>query len=193
LPSKPKGPDIRTAPIYYGACPQTYAKGRAGRGTYFAEALVDCLNGAGLQGPIIGSSMPVAKTYWHINVLSLISALQDRITLIAARDKESQVVVSGGMLNSEIFCAALVPPPVTIIINVDPDDAAKVAFAELWKKYRTDRIGERMPCWERPAKLNAVNPGLYILEVSASPPYPTQSIVAVSAQPPLWNESIKLS
>src|SRR5262249_41216088 len=113
LPSNFNGEDTRSSVIYYAACPQTRAKGRIGRGTYFAEALIDCLDGLALQSPILNSALPIAKTHWHINVVSLITPLQDQITAIAARDGETQKIVPGGMVIPQIFCATPTPPPVT--------------------------------------------------------------------------------
>jgi hypothetical protein len=196
LPSKFTDQDLRSAPIYYAACPQTYAKGRHGRGTYFAEALIDCLNSTGLQGPVIGSTLPVVSTHLHINVANLVIALQDRISKVAERDHEKQEIVPGGMLRPAVFCAAAAPPRVTVVIDVDPDAAAQVAFAELWNHNRSKRILDRTRCWQRPLKVNAVPPGLYILELSASPPHQTQYIRAINVQPPQWplgSEPISLS
>jgi hypothetical protein len=191
LPSTFTGEDLRSAPIYYAACPQTTAKGHPNRGTYFAEALIDCLNSAGLLGPFVTSTLPVARTHWHINVANLAAALQNRISVVAARDRESQEIVPGGMPRPAVFCAAPVPPPVTVIIDVDPDAAAKVAFAELWKQFRVERIGDKTPCLPRPVTLNRVAPGLYILELSLSPPYPAQRVVPINVQPPIWNEPVR--
>lgn len=187
------GADLRSAPIYYAACPQTAAKGHRGGGTYFAEALTDCLEEYALQGPKVNSSVPVAGTHWHVTVSGLATALQDRIAEVALRDNEKQEVVPGGMLRSAVFCASPTPPPVTVVVDVDPDAAAQVAFAELWNSTRSTQVRDRAPCWTRPLKITEVPPGLYLLELSASPPFRPQSIIALNAQPPQWSEPITLS
>jgi hypothetical protein len=192
LPSEFTGPDLRSAPIYYGACPQTAAKGKRGKGTYFAEALVDCLDSLARKGPERNSSLKIAQDYWHVGVLELVASLKGRVTAIARHDKEQQDVVLGGMMQPAVFCATQSPPDVTVVVDVDPDAAAQVAFAELWNHNRSTRIKDRAPCWARPLRIERVPPGLYLLEVSAAAPYKPQSIIAVSAEPPQWMEPIKL-
>jgi len=181
------GADLRSAPIYYAACPQTAAKGKRGKGTYFAEALVDCLELFGRQGPDRNSSLTMAQQYWHVSVPDLLAPLKDRVTEIARADSEEQDVVLGGIVRPAVFCAAESPPNVTVVVDVDPDAAAKVAFAELWSSDQSTQIKDRAPCWERPLKLEKVPSGLYLLVVSAAAPYePPKKIIAVNAQPPQW-------
>jgi Caspase domain len=187
------GTDLRAAPIYYAACPQTAAKGHRGNGTYFAEALVDCLRD--FASPIDKSKDLVMKVYWHVSVSDLASKLDDRIREIAAGDREQQEVVLGGRVRPAVICACQNAPPVTIVVNVDPDEAAKGAFAELWIRtpQTQTRVTDRAACCPRPLTFSGVAPGLYLLEVSASPPFPPQSHIIVKAEPPRWNDPIKLS
>jgi hypothetical protein len=192
LGSKFTGEDLRAAPIYYAACPQTTAKGHRGKGTYFAEALVDCLETYALQGPIKNSAMAVARDHWHVSVAGLLANLQDRLTEVARSDKEKQNVVIGGNVRTAVFCASATPPNVTVVVDVDPDGAAQVAFAELWNFNRSMPIKPRAPCLPRPLMLRDVPPGLYLLEVSAKAPFSPQ-LIAVNAQPPEWKEPISLS
>lgn len=192
LRSKFTGDDLRSAPIYYAACPQTAAKGHRGKGTYFAEALIDCLNVYARQGPNKSSTFPVVRDYWHVSVSSLLTTLQDRITEVARTDGEKQDVMMGGIVRPAVFCATESPPDVTVVVDVNPDSAAQVAFAELWSSNRSTRIKERSPCWPRHLKLEKVPVGIYLLELFADPPYKTQSVIAVHAQPPQWSEPITL-
>jgi len=187
------GEDLRSAPIYYAACPQTAAKGHRGKGTYFAEALIDCLNLYARQGPNQNSTLPTVRNYWHVSIASLLTTLQDRITEIARSDKEKQDVMMGGIVRPAVFCASESPPDVTVVVDVNPDSAAQVAFAELWSSNRSTRIKERSPCWPRFLKLENVPVGLYLLELTADAPYKSPSVIAVHAQPPQWNEPITLS
>ena len=191
LRSQFTGEDLRSAPIYYAACPQTAAKGNRGKGTYFAEALIDCLNVYALQGPIKNSTFSIARNHWHVNVSSLLMTLQDRISEVARPDRERQDVMLGGLIRFAVFSASQSPPDVTVVVDVDPDSAARVTFAELWSSNRSIQIKERSPCWSRPLKLERVPVGIYLLELSASPPYKPLSI-AVDAQPPQWSEPITL-
>jgi len=103
LRSQFTGEDLRAAPIYYAACPQTAAKGHRGKGTYFAEALIDCLDIYARQGPIKNSTLPIVRDYWHVNVSSLLMTLQDRITEVARPDKKKQDVMLGGMVRNAVF------------------------------------------------------------------------------------------
>jgi hypothetical protein len=192
LRSQFNGEDLRSAPIYYAACPQTAAKGHRGRGTYFAEALIDCLDLYARQGPNKNSGLPITRNYWHVSVNSLLATLQDRISEVARPDGVKQDVMIGGLVRPSVFCASESPPDVTVVVHVDPESAAQVAFAELWSSNRSSQIKQRSPCWSRPLKLEKVPVGIYLLELSASPPYKGRTI-AVDAQPPQWNQPIILS
>lgn len=79
----------------------------------------------------------------------------------------------------------------TVVVAVDPEDAAKGAFAELWNFNGQVQVKPRAPCCPRPLKLTQVPPGLYRLELSAGPPYKPVSI-SLDAQPPEWNNPITL-
>jgi hypothetical protein len=190
LPIDSTGEDLRAAPIYYGACPQTQAKGHRGRGTYFAEALVDCLDN-GQQGPIANSTLPVAQSYWHISVASLLTVLQDRVTLFAKPDGEKQEVVMGGNARAAVLSARETPPAVCVVVEVSPDEAAQVAFAELWNELHEDKIRERQACIPKPLQMQDVAPGVYTLDIVATAPYRGKSI-SVVAQPPQWKKPISI-
>lgn len=190
LPNNPTGDDLRAAPIYYGACPQTLAKGHRGRGTYFAEALVDCLD-SGQQGPIANSALPVAQSYWHISVASLLNALQDRVTLFAKADGEKQDVVMGGNARAAVLSARETPPPVRVVVDIVPEEAAQVVFAELWNELHVDKIRERQACIPKPLEMLDVAPGVYTLDIVATAPYQGKSI-SVVAQPPQWKKPIPI-
>ena len=182
--------ETSSTPIYFGACGQTAAKGRSGPGTYFAEALVACLEGSALQGPNSQSSLPVAKAYWHAPVLGLLEPLQNAVSEIAAREKEKQDIVLGGRTRPAVFCASATTPVVTLLFDVDPDDAAKAAFAELWDWTGNTQVRKRMPCWERPLKVSSLPAGIYQLKVFASEPYKPESPIRVEARPPVWKQGI---
>lgn len=191
--SKRGGDDLRAAPIYFAACPQTAAKGHRGRGTYFSEALVDCLDLYARQGPIKNSSLLAAQTHWHVSVSSLSDTLQDRIKEVARPDREKQDVVMGGLVRPAVFCASPAPPNVTVVVSVDPEDAAKLAFAELRDWSQSTVIKQSAPCVPRPLVLAEVPVGIYVLKVSVSGPNKNQYLFSVHAQPPEWNEPVKLS
>jgi hypothetical protein len=190
LPSKFKGDDLRSAPIYFAACPQTTAKGRPNRGTYFAEAVVDCLSSAGLLGPDPNSELPIAQTYWHISITNLVERLQKLVTAIAKRDGQKQEVVAGGRLRAGVFCAAKVPPPVKITVNVDPAEAARVAHTELWQK--NSKVCDGIDC-QPPAVFDAVPPGIYTLRVNAAAPFSAMQNLELNAQPPSVNVPVSFS
>lgn len=186
------GADLRAAPIFYAACPQTAAKGRLGKGTYFAEALTDCLETSAQQGPNNNSSLAAAKQFWHVSTTTLLTALQDRVTEIASIDQETQDVVLGGMTRAAIFSCSPNPPNVRIILDITPDAAAQVTSAELWNFNRSLQIRPRSSCWERPLKLLDVPAGIYLLLLSADPPLPVPEAIAVNAVPPEWNQAINI-
>lgn len=184
------GADLRSAPIYFGACPQTAAKGRSGQGTYFAQGLVTCLGANALQGPDSHSTLPVATTHWHATVSRLLEALQDSVTAIAAIDKEKQEVVLGGRTRPAVFCASQTPPQVTVVLDVAPDEAAKASFAEVWDWSGATQLTPRTPCWKRPTTVAKLAAGIYQLKVSASAPYKPESPIRVEARPPTWTQKI---
>lgn len=184
------GPDMRSSPIYFGACPQTAAKGRNGPGTYFAQALVACLSGSALQGPDSQSTLRFAKQHWHATVSRLLEALQDAVTALAAIDKESQDIVLGGRTRPAVFCASATAPIVAVVLDVSPDDAAKASVAEIWDWSGSALITPPTPCWERPKTVASLPAGIYQLKVSASAPYKPESPIRVEARPPMWKQQI---
>jgi hypothetical protein len=185
--------DLRAAPIYHASCPGTVAMGHRGSGTYFAEALIDCLNGAAMDGIDLTAGPSIAGRYFHVKISRLLEALQSRTSQIAARDGQKQSVRLGGTLRSGIFSASPEPPQLETEVYVDPDVAARASEAQLWDWNESAAITKRTKCWERPAALGRVPCGIYQLKVYGSAPYrPEHTYIFIATTPPIARYEIKL-
>lgn len=184
--------DLRSAPIYFGAVSQSAAKGKNGTGTYFAQALVQCLTLDALEAPD-ESSVLEAERFWHTTVSGLLPKLQDAVTDLAKIDGEKQDIVLGGRTRKAVFSALNGPPSVTVVLDVGPDNAAKASKAELRTAARDATVRGPADCWERPLVIKDVPAGVYFLEVSATGGFKPVSPIFVDAKPARWERRVIVS
>jgi hypothetical protein len=154
-PPKNATPDSRVAaPIYYAAPPGGFARGRAGQGTYFSQALVSCLKSRAAR-PIDGP-----MKLWAVTKSSLDEQLPIAVEDLAPNQ---QVMPAGKGRNFEIH--RLPDPPVLpLTISFAPPGAADRIVASL-----TD--GEGKPIeggdWRSPVDLPC---GKYTMHAARQPP-----------------------
>jgi hypothetical protein len=171
---------------------QTAAKGKNGTGTYFAQALVQCLNLDALEAPDEGSALP-AERFWHTTVSGLLPKLQDAVTAIAKVDGEKQDIVLGGRTRKAVFSALSGPPSITLVLDVEPDSAAKASKAELRTATRDATVRGPADCWTRPLVIKGVPAGMYFLEVSATGGFKPPPPILVDARPARWERRVTVS
>lgn len=180
LPWDSSIPDERSAPIYYSALSGLEALGVKQKGTFFIQALIDCLNGLALAGPDKKSSLTLEREKWHVSVQGLASRLDQRVKELAGakakelQDKgitqgleelEKQGVMVGGESRQSVFHALPLPPKVRVILEIDPEDQAAETQAELHLPTRERQIGTRN-CRPKPCQFD-VDAGLYSLDLLA--------------------------
>lgn len=185
LAVKKGGSELRTAPLYFAACPGTTAKGKPGTGTYFAQALIECLNGEEPYWPPLADSESETDKYYRVTVSSLVDNLKNRVKKI---DKK-QEVVAGGKLRPGVF-SAVKENLVTVEVHVDPELTAKATEAELLTWEELPKIDLR-PCFPVPAVLGQVEAGSYFVRLLTGA---NKKVVrrAITAVPPRWSTPIKL-
>ncbi|HWF08087.1 MAG TPA: caspase family protein [Bryobacteraceae bacterium] len=175
LPYDPSVPDKRSAPIYYSALSNTKALGVIRKGTFFMQALIECLNSLALSGPNKKSAIPLERDKWHVSVPELLSPLDQRVKELAiAKSQElaarginvdfpDQGVTMGGEARAAVFHALSDAPKVKLTLEVDPDSMAANAKAALWAGKQ--QIGENRDCRPKPCEFGEVDAGLYSLDI----------------------------
>jgi Caspase domain len=163
------GDDLRSAPIFFAAAPETFAQGVLEEGTFFCSALIECLESLAASAPNGAAPNMRAAHSWHVNVDSILKPLEQRVAALAEARGEKQNVVQGGQARHAIFHVLKQPPSVRVLIDVDPDEVAKLTEAELVDEHEKC-IRERQPCFERPLEWQDVQAGLYILKLHRKDP-----------------------
>lgn len=178
------GEDLRTAPIYFAAAPETYAQGVKQEGTFFSQALLDALNG-------LAASNPSLRGEWSVTLLNLHPAVDDRIQELARKHGEKQQAMLGGRITrSPAFHVFKEPPLVPVVVEVDPATQSKILEAEL--KTEQDRIRGLDLCGDEPLEWPAVPARIYSLVVHRPPPAaPIEMYIPVS--PPRWHQPLRLT
>jgi hypothetical protein len=179
LPFDPNVPDKRSAPIYYSAMSNTKALGVVKKGTFFMQALIECLDSRALSGPNKKSAIPLQRDKWHVSVPELLSPLDQRVKALAIEkakelaakginvDFPEQGVTMGGEARAAVFQVLPSAPKVKLTLEVDPDPIAVSAKAALWGANRKQQIGEHRNCRPKPCEFVEVDAGLYSLDIIA--------------------------
>jgi hypothetical protein len=162
-PGTPLAPDpspssnaLICAPLYCAAYPGQRAIGYRGQGTYFAQGLVECLDGFGWTPPEEAAAAGSPDSYYRITHLELARRLQQRVKAIAKVNGDVQNTTLGGTIPSEssVLCAANGIPKAPFQLTVSPSLAAPEVRADL-----TDGQGQVITsglCEPVPLKLSVV-------------------------------------
>jgi hypothetical protein len=164
--------DKRSAPIYYSALPGMAALGVKQKGTFFTQALVECLDNLALCGPNRKSSNPLEQQFWHVSVPGLLSPLNQRVRALAEAkaieigvDLPEQGVTMGGEARPAVFHVLPSPPKVQVLFDLRDDTLAKVSQAALFLPTRQAQVSGWTNCWPKPCRFELVDAGLYSLDV----------------------------
>jgi hypothetical protein len=184
--------DKRSAPIYYSAFSGMAALGVKQKGTFFMQALLECLDTLALTGPNKKSSDPLEQQYWHVSVGGLLSPLDQRVRALAdakaieaRHELPDQGVTMGGEARAAVFHVLPSPPKVRITLDLEPEAVATKAEAALFLPTRASQIGNKQPCRPKPCSFGLVEAGLYSLDVYSTEKN-VQGIV-VQVEPPETN------
>ncbi len=182
------GDDLRCAPIFFAAAPQTYAQAVRDKGTLFSEALLECLDGLAAHDPVEGRSK-LERDYYHVRVSDLQPPLEDRVMALAQEIGKKQTPVNGGQTRAAVFHYFQSPPAVEVVVDVDPDEIACDTKAQLSDAEDLVKAGPDC-CLPRPLNWK-VPAGLYTLRL-ARPAAPGKTKI-IAARPPRWYEPLRWS
>jgi hypothetical protein len=138
------------APIYFSAAPGKNAYGTACAGTFFSQALLECLNGYAL-GLDFDQALPA------ISVASLFEHLGSALRRLAPPNRQS--VTFGGSSTNQPVHSFATPPPSTLEIDVEPKTAAPFFTARISANGQTFHAG--LPLAPRASA--TVPAGLYLV------------------------------
>jgi hypothetical protein len=176
---------VHCSPVYFSAAPSTEALGRAGDGTLFIQALLDCLALGAVDDHVHENDT------WVVTTLTLSQALLPRVTELAQRFNSQQVSTVGGQMADVIFHVLRRRPRVPLTLELHPVEAAKCARGRLWDGIGPASIFENKRLG--PTLTKTVPAGKYVLTVSIEPPTPPYrplQALPVVALPPAGFERV---
>jgi hypothetical protein len=182
LAAKRNIPDVRSAPLYFAACPGTEALGKPGSGTYFALALVSCLDGEEPFGPPLAEPLSETDKFYRVSVASLVDNLKNRVQKISKK----QEVTTGGRVRPGVF-SAVKDNLVTVELRIDPEEAAKAMMAEILDSNETPKLTPPTPC--DPVPIVQLVAGTYIVKLLNGNRPKLRTIAAI---PPRFATPIKV-
>jgi Caspase domain len=165
LPEEWYGEDQRAAPIYFSASPGTAALGEPGNGTLFSQALMHCLHGTAVH------DFADSQGRFAITGSSLQLALEQHVASLADRHEERQEVVVGGQVRGSVLHYFERAPELPLAVQLHPESAGPVAWADLWDSDRAARVVEDGQFEVNPMVWR-VPVGMYSLDVTIRPDTP---------------------
>jgi hypothetical protein len=191
---EPKNNAVVCAPLYCAAYSGQLAGGYRGEGTYFSQALVECLDGYGWTPPT-ESAGDAIEARFRITPGGLAENLQERVKAIALAKGDTQTIIVGEYLpGMGALCASENPPVAPFKLTVSPDQAAAVATANLLDGEGMF-IRQRDPCHPPPLTIPDVRVGTHTLDLdlTAGAKYKKPPPRPVVVKPFLgWSGSIEL-
>jgi len=115
--------DERVIPIFYTAKPGRMSFGIRGNQTIFSRALLQCLNG----GAAVRQDGDGDQPSWQISAHSLINAIGSHIDAINRAVRGNQECQADGLGRDVPLCRLDGPPPVRVLLVVDPTEAHSLA------------------------------------------------------------------
>jgi hypothetical protein len=178
----PINQDTDCSPLFLAATTGTSAYARAGGLTLFCEALLWALRGGCAAGP-----EDEGVDCWHVPVTSLVGRLPQHVKALAATEGAEQSADTAGKIAEgtlQYFDAA---PKADLRLDLMPPTAEPVTRATL--KLDDLPVFEDLADWPVQQRVDA---GLYLLKVSAQPPYVNREM-ALNVMPPSKSQTIKVT
>ena len=181
--------DDRSAPVIYAAVPGDMAYTAPKQHTFFSQALLSCLKGrAGVK-----VENPYGLSEWQVSAYSISAALKvvlDEINQVrrlrldhSIRGKDVTILLLDGAPNADI------------VLEVDPEDAHRVASIEVFDNRRS-RVWQLNPPLPPYPFRNALAPGEYRINALINPakqPYINAIGEMRHAMPPLSHWVIRVT
>ena len=170
--------DPRNRLVFHATKPGASAYGSPGRKSYFCEALLNCLNGG--AGELISYTKGVR---WRITSYSLGAALQPHLDVINGREGTSQISECHRVCVDYEICRLPGAPTAQLEIYLEPLRAAKCTAMKILSETLEAVLEIGPPIAPHPYR-GPIPAGTYILQASATNPYPGSSRRFIQVQPP---------
>ena len=160
------GRDDRRAPIFYAAIPGSKAYALRGKATFMNRALIECLDGGAGELLEIGED-----ERWCVTYRGLGAGLQTYVDELNRKRHKDQELRNDGFGEDAVIHYLDEPPPVDLVLEVDPEEAASYARFEV-----LDDAGR--PLDGVPARLEPhpytfrIPAGYYTINARIVPPHP---------------------
>ena len=158
-PREPVRDSRVAAPIYYAASPRGSAFGTAGRGTFFCQALLNCLNVRAAR-----PSTQKGSTIWTVRTTTLHVELPSAVEELAP----GQDVRPAGWGRDSSLVELAAPPNLPFQISMKP--IAELARVEGTLEHREGLALEQVPLGTEAYRNESLPCGPYTLRMSGVPP-----------------------
>ncbi len=159
-----EGEDDRVACVFYTTVPGQKAYAPEGDQTIFSRALISCLNG----GAAVQSDED--SDVWHVTANSMNERLQFEIDQVAADTEVNQQFRSSGIGPRVVLHRLEGPPPVNIVVQVQPEQAKDYARIEVVND-EDETVLDLEPFYPHPYS-DTLAAGYYRVRARIQPPTP---------------------
>lgn len=160
------GQDDRSSPIFYASVSNHTAGAIPGVQTLFSKALLACLEGE--AGDSLGEDA-AGNPEWGVTIESLNAALLQKVDQLNRDLGGDQNYTTGGQFRPARVCLLQSPPKVTVVLQVDPEDASQLSRLVITGNDEVPKVYE--PPLTHPLE-DTFEAGLYRVELSFTPPAP---------------------
>jgi hypothetical protein len=160
------GQDDRSSPIFYASVSNHTAGAIPGVQTLFSKALLACLEGE--AGDSLGEDA-AGNPEWGVTIESLNTALLQKVDELNRDLGGDQNYTTGGQFRPARVCLLQSPPKVTVVLQVDPEDASQLGRLVITGNDEVPKVYD--PPLNQPLE-ETLEAGLYRVEVSFTPPAP---------------------
>ena len=160
------GQDDRSSPIFYASVSNHVAGAIPGVQTLFSKALLACLEGE--AGDSLGEDA-AGNPEWGVTIESLNAALLQKVDELNRDLGGDQNYTTGGQFRPARVCLLQSPPKVTVVLEVDPEDASQLGRLVITGNDEVAKVYD--PPLTQPLE-ETLEAGLYRVELSFTPPAP---------------------
>jgi Caspase domain len=161
------GLDDRRAPIFYASVPGSLAYAHSKKQTLFSEALLRCLNGEAA----VPSDNIHGEVQWGVSITSLMNGLTKIFSDVSEEYGIDQRLSVSGVGSDTIICYLDSPPPVKIILEIDPPSALPFMKIEILDDAGVSIRTISAPITPHPYIFDLAA-GIYIMKATMDPPVP---------------------
>lgn len=173
----PRG-EVDASPLYLAASSEEKAFAKIRGNTIFSKALLWALRGGAMSKPD-----ERLCDQWHVSAFNLMTALKYEVRRLLAGQEEQTVTMTGRV--SDMVAQRFKAPKVDILIHLKPEGAQPVPQAELL-------LGgtELVDTYNSWPLTDEIEPGVYALNVTASPAVQLRYTKLIVAEPPGYSADV---